>query len=228
VAFRDSSSGNVTNTQSPVITRPATAVEGDVVLVCIGTNDLHVATAPAGWTQIGTTQDAGAADTSVSVLYRVVEASPPASWTLTTVFDALETGFYGAVAYSGRDTTSPINTSSQAAPSSANEQESDSITPSVSGCDVVVLAGRDPDAAGETSTPSASTTGHTGTERVDGQNGTNGGVYILDAENVADAAIQLAWTMDAAATDAWGVFAVAIKSAAAAAVLVPPPIRRVF
>lgn len=216
IEFRAAGSSTFTLSRSPVITRDAAVLAGDVILVVIATDTAFTEGPVTGWEVVGTREDqpTSGPDTSVLVLRHVVEASPPATWTLTNVMTANKTGIVGWVAYVNVDSTSPVNTNAQSNATGATHETSQ-VTPSVADCMIVGIGGADPGASGRAATPAASSTGQTGTERVDAVSGTTGHVFIEDYQQAAAAAIALKWSVDGAVIEGYGCFIVALNPGAA-------------
>jgi hypothetical protein len=120
IAFRAATSAKTTN-KKLTISKPAGLAAGDVMLASIAVASNATATAPTGWTQIGTLTSGSMRQT---IYWHVAVASEPASYTWS--FSSNQNAVGGIVAYSGAATTSPI-TSGQ-----ANTSSMSITTPSVS------------------------------------------------------------------------------------------------
>jgi hypothetical protein len=153
-------SGNSTTAQSMNVTitqltigRPATSTVGDLLLAAVATKDgsNSTVTPPAGWNLILRTDNA----THVSILtyWKVVGASEPSSytWTLTPTTNAIG----GITAYTGVDTSNPVDVSSGNTGRSATAIAS-SITTTIAN-DQVVTAFAVPPGATAFSTPASTT-----------------------------------------------------------------------
>lgn len=197
VAFRAATSGtdgDFTSSAAPVVPVPAGVVDNDQMFLVCTTDSVHVIlNVPTGWTQLGTTQDNGV-DNSVS-LFRRKAASEPASYTLNApgnFFVAVNSGKCGIVAYSGVDTTTPVDATAgvvQAATASATNHNGIAITPSANNEMVVHFSGEDP-AAGQSGTADTSPAA---TERLDGINGTVGYLFVQDFLQGTAAAVTLSY-----------------------------------
>ncbi len=90
---------------SIVATRPAGVVAGDVLLASIDTRGSSVVTAPAGWTLVR--MDLNASSLRKSTYVRVATGSEPATYTWTFSGSRLAAAVIHA--YSGVDTTTPVD-----------------------------------------------------------------------------------------------------------------------
>jgi len=109
VSFRAAASaGAPSDTLTLTISKPAGAVLCDVMIASIAVRpDTATITPPAGWTLVRRVDNASATANSLAVYYKVAGASEPASysWSFST-----STGSAGGIlAFSGVDTTNPIN-----------------------------------------------------------------------------------------------------------------------
>lgn len=104
--YRDSSTSTSNGATSLTINRPATTQTGDVLFADIVTNVGNSSTisAPSGWTQLVT--DSNSALRS-SAFWHVASAGDPSSFTFT--FNGSYQSSGGIAAYSGVDTTNPID-----------------------------------------------------------------------------------------------------------------------
>ena len=135
VAYR-SSAATCNATANTSVSVPGGTTNGDVMLMVINSKDNAAQATPTGWTRVGTQLNNTTALTT-NIFYRVA-SSEPASYAPTT------TGVSHCLSissFSGVDTTSPINASSQRANPSSTTITADAITPSVAGTEVVFISG---------------------------------------------------------------------------------------
>lgn len=213
VAFRASSGGSsvFTATASPVVTKTAGVTDGDLVLLFCGTDTTHATNAVAGWTQV--LQASVGTDSTLTIL-RKFASGEPASWTLTSFFTATQTGVFGVAAYTGVDTTSPINASASGTTTTAALKSGPSITPTVDNCMILQFGGGDPPSGAFNATPDTSPVA---TEEVDATTGgATGWVYLQDVLQGVAAALALDHTASTA-TLATVVAEIALAPAVAAA-----------
>lgn len=166
---------------SPAPTAPAGS-DGDILLAWCATDSNHtILNVPTGWTQVGSSE-AQAADTTVSA-FRKFRSGTETAFTFTDLFDALENGRFGILAYSGVDLTTPLDvTVVQGNAGAATGHTSASITPVTAGAKVVSMWGTDPGADPRTVTVSDHT-GRVGTSPNFGENnGTSGWIYGGDSD----------------------------------------------
>jgi hypothetical protein len=181
--------GSVTQgvgSSSFVVPRPVGVEAGDVLVGWVATDSTHVVVSvPAGWVQVGSTQDDGS-DSSVSVFWRVVQPSDPASW--SGLFGSSEAGVVGVVAYRGVDQASPVDVVAQGRSGSGVVSSTPSVTPSGSGRVVLGLFGGDPGSGSRSGEPD---TDPVAVERVDAVAGTQGFVYAEDLTQAAASSVSL-------------------------------------
>jgi hypothetical protein len=169
VAFRAVATNSATSSPGSItITKPTGTVDNDVMLAVLS-GDGGSITPPAGWTIV---QSLPATDADqIFEVYRKVAATegPSYQFNLSGVFEVVA----AILTYSGADTTSPINASSERAGGSdeADPQTviATAITPSVDNCMIVYFGSVD-----LTNTATVAWTHPSGyTERVD-EDGANG------------------------------------------------------
>jgi fibronectin type 3 domain-containing protein len=143
ITFRSAATATNTPSTSLVIPKPASVVAGDVLLATVDVQGAPAVSAPAGWTLVRT--DSSTATTpsvGQTTFVHVVGASEPASYTFTW------TGSLGAagaiLAYSGVDTTSPIDVHSGAVANAA-AVTAPSVTTTGAGRMLVALFGVSPE-----------------------------------------------------------------------------------
>ncbi|MEK9135584.1 MAG: hypothetical protein AAB393_00555, partial [Bacteroidota bacterium] len=111
IVFRAASSGATSgNATSFTISKPTSAVQNDVLVAQITVNNGSSTsmTAPSAWTLVR--RDNRTSQVSQAIYYKVAGASEPASYTWTLSPSDAASG--GIVAYSGANTSSPIDASS--------------------------------------------------------------------------------------------------------------------
>jgi hypothetical protein len=184
IAFRAVATNTATSSPSSVtITKPTGTVDNDVMLAGLSCDGGSI-TPPAGWTLVQSLPSTDA--DQIFEVYRKVAASEGANYqfNLSGVFEVV-----GAiVSYSGCDTTTPVNQSSERAGGSdeADPQTvvATAITPSVNDCMIVYFGSVD-----LTNTATVTWT-HPGgyTERVD-EDGANGLCPLNVAELLQTSAV---------------------------------------
>ncbi len=107
IAFRSATSAANDGTTSLTISRPAGTASGDVLLASIAARGNPAITAPSGWSLVRL--DANGNTLRQAVYVRVATSSEPATYTWT--FSKSETATGGISAFSGVDTTNPIDAS---------------------------------------------------------------------------------------------------------------------
>jgi hypothetical protein len=109
IAFRSASSGSAgSGVLTLSIGKPAGTVQGDVMVASIAVRpETATITPPSGWTLVRRLDNASSVANSLAVYYKVAGASEPSSysWSLST-----STGSAGGIAaFSGVDTSNPID-----------------------------------------------------------------------------------------------------------------------
>jgi Tfp pilus assembly protein PilV len=116
IAFRSAASAVTAGGTSVTVTTPSGTTSGDVLLAAIMIDSNGSIPTPSGWTLIRT--DAANTTVRLGLFYKVAGSSEPASYT----FSGLPTNSYvvsGINAYSGVDTSSPIDVSGSSTGTSA-------------------------------------------------------------------------------------------------------------
>jgi len=116
IAFLASSQSSATGT-SLVIAKPSGLASGNVEVATIAATSTATITAPSGWTVIQNTTSASSTLRQISY-YHVAGASEPSSYTWS--YSPSRTAVGGISAYSGVDTTIPVDLSASASGSSGN------------------------------------------------------------------------------------------------------------
>jgi hypothetical protein len=200
-----------TATNSPVADLPSGVQSGHLLLAWVVTNGANTLNSITGWTQIGSTLTDTSGDSSQALLYRVATGTEGTSWTFTNLLTSAQTNLIVISAWSGVNTSNPINTSASQA---ANAQEASisgpSVTPNHDNCMIIQLLGTDPTFSGYSATPDTSPAGN---EIYDAKDGGNYGYaaiqYYLQG---TQAALGLDYT--GLTSDYYGRFQVALNPAA--------------
>lgn len=131
VAYRNSA-GNVSGTGTVVVSVPAGTVNGDLMIAVALRNSTDIPSLPAGWTNLGTAN----AGPAIRVCYRVA-SSEPANYSFVAA------GTIAAIiaTYSGAAATSFIDQFSAPNRLTSTTSTALSVTPSVSNCMLVYVAG---------------------------------------------------------------------------------------
>lgn len=140
-AYRSITAQNTSGSGTITINKPSGVVDGDL-LIGFFTEDSGASrvTAPGGWaaitgTGIGASGEIVVGASAVLQCFYKVASGEGASWGFTP--GGTYTGVSGVIAYSGVDTTTPIDVAAGATPATGTSHASASITPSVSGCMLV-------------------------------------------------------------------------------------------
>ena len=212
IALVGSATGTKTaTTQSPTADLPSGVQSGHLLLAWVVTDNAAALNSLTGWNQIGSTITDDATDSSQALLYRVADGTEGSNWTFTNLFVNNETTLIVITAWSGVDTSDPINTyASFAANDIVGEVSGPSVTPDHDNTMIIQLIGADPTSSSFTATPD---TDPVGTEIYDAK----------DAESTVYAAIQhylqgtqaaLALDYTFSAGDYYGRFQVALNPGA--------------
>ena len=116
IAFRSASSGFNATTTSLTIAKPAGVIAGDVMVASISARGNPNFVAPAGWAPIRL--DVAGNVVRSAAYYRVATGSEGPSFTWT--WSGIQNAAGGILAYSGVDTTTPVDAHSGAASTSAS------------------------------------------------------------------------------------------------------------
>lgn len=136
--YRSTSSAVNTAIVSVTITKPAGVTTNDVLLAMVTVRSLPTITAPSGWTLVRS--DVSGTALLQSVYVKVAGASEPASYTWT--FDVPVSAAAGGIsAYSGVDTTTPVNVSGGQANAASTTVTAPSVTTTVANARLVGLFG---------------------------------------------------------------------------------------
>jgi hypothetical protein len=111
IVFRAASSGGNAGATTITLSKPAGVVAGDFLIAQVSVRDNPIITAPAGWTFLRRENSpALLSQLAQAIYYKFVGATEPASYTWT--FSSSQNASGGIIAYTGVDTTSPIDASS--------------------------------------------------------------------------------------------------------------------
>jgi hypothetical protein len=150
-----------TGTVSPVANLPSGVQSGHLLLAWVVTNGANSLNSIAGWNQIGSTLTDSNSDSSQALLYRVAGGTEGSSWTFTNLLNTSQTNLIVITAWSGVDTSNPINTSSGlAASATATTINGPSITPNHNNTMIIQLLGADPTTTAYAATPDTSPVGN--------------------------------------------------------------------
>jgi RHS repeat-associated protein len=141
--YRSASSAATAPITSHTIAKPAGVVTNDVLVAGITMRGAPTITAPSGWTLVRS--DASGSTVTQAVYRKVAGGSEPASYTWT--FGAPIDGVVGAIAaYSGVNTTTPIDVSGGQANASSTSVTAPSVTTTVTNTKLVGFFGTADDA----------------------------------------------------------------------------------
>ena len=201
--YRDSGSGSFSSTVSPVVTKPASTADGDLIIVWFASDTEHAfSSLIGGWTQIGATVGVGT-DSSLTVVYKFASAEG-ATWTFTDLFAATEGGNYGVLVYDKVNASTPFDVASlQDAETASATPATDAITPTSNNCLIVSVWGFDL-VAGVTVAPDDSPAC---TERVESNTAGFGAVYGEEHLQTTAAAEAHSITISESDTSFWTIMA---------------------
>lgn len=114
IAEVGASSANASSSSSEAISKPSGVASGQVLVATITASGTGAITPPAGWTQIQDTTTTF----RQSSYYHVADTSEPSSWTWSLGSARYASG--GIIAYSGVDTTVPVDASASSSGASGN------------------------------------------------------------------------------------------------------------
>jgi RHS repeat-associated protein len=141
--YRSSSTAASAPITSIVVTKPAGVTTNDVLLAAINVDQTPTITPPAGWTLVRS--DVNGTIQTLAIYWRAAGGSEPASYTFT-FGAAVNAATAGIVAYSGVDTTTPIDVSGGQANTASTSVTAPSVTTTVANAMVVGFFGLDNDA----------------------------------------------------------------------------------
>ena len=210
-AFRAFSTDNIQSGDTLTLPKPTGAVDNDILLAGIYSDLGNITTVPTGWVLVPDCDISTAAAPGVDGnVYRKVASSEGASWDWT--FSASPTRALGVVlAYSGGNTTTPIDASLGSEDSGGNTVVAPSITTTEDNVIVVCFFMSNWDQ--NTWTPPASTTDRVDTQpNLGNHNGTMG---VVDFVQVTAGATPTRTGTTSGDNDAGIGFQIALKNAAA-------------
>ena len=128
-AFRSAASATTTGA-TLTISKPTGVALNDVLIASIGlTPSTGTITPPSGWVLVRRTNNAGPTSNSLAVYYKVATGSEPASYAWGMSGSSFTTG--GVQAFTGVDTTTPIDVENGQTTASATTHATPSITTSM-------------------------------------------------------------------------------------------------
>ena len=135
IAFRAAATASTKGATTLTIARPTSSQAGDLLLASIDVRNAPAVTAPSGWTLVRTDATATIAKST----YRHVASAGEVSYSWT--FTSAQTAAGVIAAYSGVDTSTPIDTSSGRTSSSGTAISAPSVDVAVAGSRLVSLVG---------------------------------------------------------------------------------------
>lgn len=213
IAYRSHTVQNTSGSGTITIAKPSGVVDGDVLIAFFSEDtDTPRITAPAGWSPMagtGINADGSIVVGTSAVLqcFYKVASGEGASWGFTP--STSYTGVSGVVAYSGGDTSTPIDVAAGTSTASGTNHTSASITPSVANTMLVGIWMVDSNAANSWSSADM-------TERIDQSSGATQYVTLAlyDLAYASTAAVSKTATFTA--TDQAAVLLLAIRPASTA------------
>lgn len=213
VAYRSHTAQTTTGSGAIVINKPSGVVDGDL-LIGFFSEDSNTprVTAPAGWTAFSGTgigADGSIVDGTSAVLqcFYKVASGEGASWSFTP--SGTYTGISGVIAYSGADTTTPIDVAAGTSTASSTTHATATITPSVINTMLVGIWMIDSNGANSWSTGDMN-------ERVDQSTGSAAFVTLSVHDLLYGSTSAVSKTATFTATDASAAVIIAIKPASTA------------
>lgn len=210
-AYRSHTVQNNSGSGTITINKPSGVVDGDV-LIAFFSEDSNTPriTPPGGWSAasgsgIGANGEIVVGTSAVLQCFTKVASSEGASWAFTP--SASYTGVVGVIAYSGGDSTTPIDVAAGTSTASSTNHATPTITPSVSGCMLVGIWMVDSNAANTWSTADMN-------ERIDQSTGTAAFVTLSVHDLLYNSTSSVSKTATFTAADAAAVILFAIKPAA--------------
>lgn len=137
IVFESASSAGNAATASLQIPKPSPLTAGDVMVASVNVKTAPTITAPSGWTLVRIDKNGTAEEQAVYT--HVAQASEPASYTWT--FASAKAAAGGIAAFSGVDTTNPVDTSSGRTGGSSTSIVAPSVTTSTPNTMLVGLYG---------------------------------------------------------------------------------------
>lgn len=199
IAFQTESHSTVVSTTTTV-TKPTGTVDGDLLIVTLGTRTDTVTGVPSGWTLIDSL-DTNPGSNILMYTYWKIAASEGASWDWTWS-GANNSKLWSCLRFDGTSSVTPINAhaiagiNDDATPSWAN-----TITPSVADCMLVMSIYTRDASAGATSAYAIATDNPTWTERSEAFNSIHGMAVATGPRSQTTATGNSSATLDGATPD---------------------------
>lgn len=210
VAYRSHTVQNNSGSGTITINKPSGVVDGDV-LIAFFSEDSNTPriTPPGGWAAasgsgIGANGEIVVGTSAVLQCFTKVASSEGASWSFTP--SGSYTGVVGVIAYSGGDSTTPIDVAAGTSTASSTTHTSATITPSVSGCMLVGIWMIDSNASHTWSTSDMN-------ERIDQSTGASQYVTLSIHDLIYNSTSPVSKTATFTASDTAAVLLAALKPA---------------
>ncbi len=209
IAYRSHTVQNNSGSGTITINKPSGVVDNDLLIAFFSEDSDTPRITATGWTAfsgtgIGTNGTVVVGTSAVLQCFYKVASSEGASWNFTP--SASYTGVVGVIAYSGVDTTTPIDVAAGATPASGTTHTSASITPSVVNTMLVGIWMIDSNAANTWSTADM-------TERIDQSTGSAAFVTLSVHDLIYGSTSAVTKTATFTASDTAAVLLVALKPA---------------
>ncbi len=143
-AYRSAATGVTTPITSIVVSKPAGVVTNDVLIAAVTVDQTPTISPPAGWTLVRS--DANGTIQTQAIYWHAAGGSEPATYTFT-FGGAVNSAVAGIAAYSGVNTTTPIDVSSGQANATSTSVTAPSVTTTVANAMIVGIFGLDNDAS---------------------------------------------------------------------------------
>lgn len=209
IAYRSHTVQNNSGSGTITINKPSGVVDNDLLIAFFSEDSDTPRITATGWTAfsgtgIGASGEIVVGTSEVLQCFYKVASSEGASWNFTP--SASYTGVVGVIAYSGVDTTTPIDVAAGATPASGTTHTSASITPSVVNTMLVGIWMIDSNAANTWSTADM-------TERIDQSTGSAAFVTLSVHDLIYGSTSAVTKTATFTASDTAAVLLVALKPA---------------
>ena len=210
IAYRSHTVQNNSGSGTITINKPSGVVDNDLLIAFFSEDSNTPRITATGWTAfsgtgIGASGEIVVGTSAVLQCFYKVAGSEGASWNFTP--SASYIGVVGVIAYSGVDTTTPIDVAAGATPASGTTHTSASITPSVVNTMLVGIWMIDSNAANTWSTADM-------TERIDQSTGSAAFVALSVHDLIYGSTSAVTKTATFTASDTAAVLLVALKPAA--------------
>ncbi len=209
IAYRSHTVQNNSGSGTITINKPSGVIDGDLLIAFFSEDSDSPRITASGWTAfsgtgIGASGEIVVGTSAVLQCFYKVASSEGASWNFTP--SASYTGVVGVIAYSGVDTTTPIDVAAGATPASSTTHASASITPSVINTMLVGIWMIDSNGANTWSTGDMN-------ERVDQSTGSSAFVTLSVHDLIYGSTSAVTKTATFTASDAAAVLIIALKPA---------------